>query len=152
MPCRPRCRRPLTWASMWVAVGLSPTATIMVRFKRRLVSSMNKYSRSEILVRVFNQQPKLIAAICSTHNRRVINIILPWGLDQHRRRHVFSAVNIGMYLNSQGALGWFLCGKFLSNFTSKNRPKTQITGNCPTQGVLQHSQGKVSQGKFNYTI
>jgi hypothetical protein len=29
----------------------------------------------------------------------------------------------------------------LSNFTSKNRLKTQVTGNCATQGVLQHSQG-----------
>jgi hypothetical protein len=41
----------------------------------------------------------------------------------------------------------------LSNFTSKKniRLKTQVTGNCATHGVLQHSQG-VSQGKFNYAI
>ncbi len=29
----------------------------------------------------------------------------------------------------------------LCNFPSKNRLKTQETGNCATQGVLQHSQG-----------
>jgi hypothetical protein len=43
-----------------------------------------------------------------------------------------------------------LVGK-LCNFTSKNRLKREVTGNCATQGVLQHSQG-ASQGQFNYVI
>jgi hypothetical protein len=39
-----------------------------------------------------------------------------------------------------------LVGK-LSNFTSKNRLQTQVTGNCATQGVVQHSQGASLTGK-----
>jgi hypothetical protein len=42
------------------------------------------------------------------------------------------------------------CGK-LSYSTFKKRLKTQLTGNCATLGVLQHSQG-APQGKFNYAI
>jgi hypothetical protein len=44
----------------------------------------------------------------------------------------------------------FLVGK-LSNLNSKNRLKT---GNCATQGVLQHflPREPASQGKFNYAI
>jgi hypothetical protein len=48
-----------------------------------------------------------------------------------------------------------LVGK-LSHLTSKNRLKlTQVTRNCATQGVLQHSSHVESQphrGKFNYAF
>jgi hypothetical protein len=48
-----------------------------------------------------------------------------------------------------------LVGK-LSYLTSKNRLKlTQVTRNCATQGVLQHSSHVESQphrGKFNYAF
>jgi hypothetical protein len=35
----------------------------------------------------------------------------------------------------------------LSNFTTKDRLKMQATGNCATQGVLEHSQGACLTGK-----